>query len=254
MRVAIVSDIHGNLTALEAVIADLKIVGADLIVQGGDLVGGSRNAEVIDLVRERNWPGVYGNAEEMLWIPEQVTLNVPGLQYERMRNVVLTETIPFICQAIGEERLSWLRSLPKRWAHEEVTVMHAGPDDVWHSPWANDSDEEFETSMPRLDVEQSSTDTSTMLLFGGCPSSPSPTRAASASLTMAIVARLTWWSMKTRSASGESSTTSKRRYAGFLPHTFRTPIGWLRSIGRPDPSPHRKSELRSLHPGCPSAA
>jgi len=144
MRMAIVSDIHGNLTALEAVIADLKRVGADVIVQGGDLVGGSRNAEVIDLVRERSWPGVYGNAEEMLWMPEQVTRNVRGPQFRRMRNVVLTETIPFICQAIGEERLAWLRSLPGRWARDDVTVMHAGPDDVWHSPWANASDEALE--------------------------------------------------------------------------------------------------------------
>jgi len=144
MRIAIVSDIHGNLTALEAVIADLKKVSADLIVQGGDLVGGSRNAEVIDLVRERGWPGVYGNAEEMLWMPEQVTRNVPGPQFHRMRKVVLTETIPFIGQAIGEERLDWLRSLPTRWAHDDVTVMHAGPDDVWHSPWSNASDEELE--------------------------------------------------------------------------------------------------------------
>jgi putative phosphoesterase len=144
MRIAIVSDIHGNLTALEAVIADLKKVSADLIVQGGDLVGGSRNAEVIDLVRERSWPGVYGNAEEMLWMPEQVTRNVPGPQFHRMRKVVLTETIPFIGQAIGEERLDWLRSLPRRWAHDAVTVMHAGPDDVWHSPWSNASDEELE--------------------------------------------------------------------------------------------------------------
>ena len=144
MRIAIVSDIRGNLTALEAVIADLKKVSADLIVQGGDLVGGSRDAEVIDLVREHSWPGVYGNAEEMLWMPEQVTRNVPGPQYRRMRNVVLTETIPFISRAIGEERLDWLRSLPKRWTHDEVTVMHAGPDDVWHSPWSNASDEELE--------------------------------------------------------------------------------------------------------------
>jgi len=46
MRIAVVSDIHGNLTALEAVIADLQTAGADLVVQGGDLVGGgSRPAE-----------------------------------------------------------------------------------------------------------------------------------------------------------------------------------------------------------------
>lgn len=144
MRIAVVSDIHGNLTALEAVIADLKTVAPDLVVQGGDLVGGSRNAEVIDLVRERRWPGVYGNAEEMLWMPEQVTRSVPGPQFQRMRHVVLTETIPFMCQAIGEERLAWLKGLPKQWTGGDVTVMHAGPEDVWQSPWAMASDEELE--------------------------------------------------------------------------------------------------------------
>src|SRR5262245_39885875 len=144
MRIACVSDVHGNLTALEAVIDDLKTVGPDLVVQGGDLVGGSRNAEVIDLIRGNKWPGVYGNAEEMLWAPEKVTQNVSGPQFERMRNVVLTETIPLVCQAIGEERLGWLKSLPIRWALDHVTLMHAGPNDVWQSPWADASDDELE--------------------------------------------------------------------------------------------------------------
>ena len=48
MRIAVVSDVHGNLTALYAVDADIKKQDVDLVVQGGDLVGGSRNAEVID--------------------------------------------------------------------------------------------------------------------------------------------------------------------------------------------------------------
>jgi len=38
MRLAVVSDIHGNLTALKAVLADLRAIGVDLVVQGGDLV------------------------------------------------------------------------------------------------------------------------------------------------------------------------------------------------------------------------
>jgi predicted phosphodiesterase len=143
MRAAILSDIHGNLTALQAVIGDLKQVSPDLVVQAGDLVGGSRNAEVIDLVRERGWPGVYGNAEEMLWMPEQVTRHVRGGQFERFRNRVLSEAIPFLLREIGEERLAWLRNLPKRWTEGELTVMHARPESVWQSPWASASDEEL---------------------------------------------------------------------------------------------------------------
>lgn len=62
MRIAIVSDIHDNLTAFEAVLADLRAVSPDLILHGGDLVlGGSHPAQVVDCIRDLGWPGVFGN-------------------------------------------------------------------------------------------------------------------------------------------------------------------------------------------------
>jgi predicted phosphodiesterase len=42
MRIAVISDVHANLTALEAVIADLRSTGADLVVHGGDLMSATR--------------------------------------------------------------------------------------------------------------------------------------------------------------------------------------------------------------------
>ena len=52
VRFAIVSDVHGNLVALEAVIADLQRRGVDRVVHGGDLaLTGCQGAEVIDRVR-----------------------------------------------------------------------------------------------------------------------------------------------------------------------------------------------------------
>ena len=47
-RVAAIYDVHGNLPALEAVLADLQSVNADLIVVGGDVVAGPMPAEVLD--------------------------------------------------------------------------------------------------------------------------------------------------------------------------------------------------------------
>ena len=68
MRLAIVSDIHGNLTALEAVITDLHTQAPNLVLQGGDLpYGGCHAAEVMDRVAELGWPGVMGNTDEVLW-------------------------------------------------------------------------------------------------------------------------------------------------------------------------------------------
>jgi predicted phosphodiesterase len=53
MRVAIVSDIHGNRTAFEAVLADLRQTSPDLILHGGDLpFGGANPAEIVDQMRD----------------------------------------------------------------------------------------------------------------------------------------------------------------------------------------------------------
>jgi hypothetical protein len=68
MRVALVADVHGNLTALEAVAADLDRQNPDLVVHGGDLaLMGARPAEVIDRTGELGWRGVVGNTYELLW-------------------------------------------------------------------------------------------------------------------------------------------------------------------------------------------
>src|SRR5215470_16026288 len=95
MRVAVLSDIHANLTALDAVIADLRTTAPDLVVHGGDLMaGGPRPAEVIDRIRELNWPGVLGNTDEMLWMPHRLTETLHAPHLHRLRDLVLSDTIP----------------------------------------------------------------------------------------------------------------------------------------------------------------
>jgi predicted phosphodiesterase len=86
MRVAVVSDIHGNLTALEAVLVDLRRTAPDAVISGGDVAtSGYRPAQVIDRIRELGWPGVHGNTDELLWAPErfcQVVRAAPKLRPE----------------------------------------------------------------------------------------------------------------------------------------------------------------------------
>ena len=49
MRIAVLSDIHGNLTAFEAVLADLQKTSPDVVFHGGDLAdSGSGPTEVVD--------------------------------------------------------------------------------------------------------------------------------------------------------------------------------------------------------------
>lgn len=147
MRIAVVSDVHANLTALDAVIADLETVGADLVVHGGDLMGGgTRPAEVIDRIRELNWPGVFGNTDEVIWNPGLVAEKLPGDRFQTMREAVLAYTIPHTLAAIGEERLAWLRGLPLRWSAHDLTVLHAGTGDAWQIVPVSATDEELTRS------------------------------------------------------------------------------------------------------------
>src|SRR5271157_6151549 len=73
MRVAIASDIHGNRTAFEAVLADLRQTSPDLILHGGDLAdAGASPVEIVGRIRDLGWQGVVGNTDEMLFRPESL--------------------------------------------------------------------------------------------------------------------------------------------------------------------------------------
>jgi protein phosphatase len=73
MRVAVISDIHGNLTAFEEVLVDLKRCSPDLILHGGDLAdGGSSPVEIVDHIQSLGWQGVRGNTDEMLFEPDSL--------------------------------------------------------------------------------------------------------------------------------------------------------------------------------------
>jgi predicted phosphodiesterase len=68
MRVAVISDIHGNLAALEAVLADIEAVGAERVVVAGDLVNGAPDSRACwELIRSRGYPTLRGNHERYLF-------------------------------------------------------------------------------------------------------------------------------------------------------------------------------------------
>ncbi len=60
--VAVITDIHGNLPALQAALARIEELGIDSVFCGGDLVGyGPQPNEVCALIAEREIPTIYGN-------------------------------------------------------------------------------------------------------------------------------------------------------------------------------------------------
>ena len=116
MRIAILADIHGNVLALEAVLADLKHRNVDQFVNLGDCVSGPLwPRETAELLRQLNWPTVRGNHDRWMteWPPEK---HYPS------------DAIAF--QALDASQLAWLRALPPtRELGDGVFACHGRPDD-----------------------------------------------------------------------------------------------------------------------------
>ena len=101
MRIAVLSDIHGNRTAFEAVLKDLQQTSPDLILHGGDLAdAGASPVEIVDRIRDLGWPGVVGNTDELLFRPESLEEfasqpSVPPLLWTVIRQMAaMTRAMP----------------------------------------------------------------------------------------------------------------------------------------------------------------
>jgi putative phosphoesterase len=151
MRIAIVSDIHGNRTAFEAVLSDLRQIAPDLIFHGGDLAdGGPGGVEIIDQVRALGWPGVAGNTDEMLFRPESLVEFAAESTGFRPLLPAIGEMAAATREALGESRLDWLRNLPRKYVHGAVALVHASPDSLWRSPTPESADADLEAAYSPL--------------------------------------------------------------------------------------------------------
>jgi putative phosphoesterase len=145
MRVAVLSDIHGNRTAFEAVLADVRQCSPDLVLHGGDLADpGSSPVEIVDHIRSLGWPGVMGNTDEMLVQPESLedfarqSSATPTL-WNMIRQIAsVTRSL------LGEERLAWLSELPLVRAQADFALVHATPESCWRMPPTEATDAEIE--------------------------------------------------------------------------------------------------------------
>jgi putative phosphoesterase len=118
-RVAALYDIHANLTALDAVLAEAH--EADLVVVGGDFAHGPLPAETVDRLRDlgERVRFIRGNAEREVGLPE-------AWQRERL----------------GEERLMFLAGLP-----DTVTIEVDGLGDTLFCHGSPRSDEDIITAV-----------------------------------------------------------------------------------------------------------
>jgi hypothetical protein len=103
MRIAVLADIHANLLALEAVIADLETVQPDQVIVAGDFQNrGPAPREVYDRLRKLEWPLLRGNHEDYVIEqskspPEEAHLvDLYAWQPARWTAERVPETIPFL--------------------------------------------------------------------------------------------------------------------------------------------------------------
>jgi predicted phosphodiesterase len=119
MKLAVISDIHGNLAALQAVLAQIERQGADQIVNLGDILSGPMQpAETADLLMARNFVTIRGNHERQL-------LKVA----EGPRDRIDPRTSDgYAATQVSAVQLQWLRSLPAtHWLASDVLLVHGTP-------------------------------------------------------------------------------------------------------------------------------
>ena len=143
MRIALLSDVHGNLPAFEAVLADVDDAGADEIWCLGDLVGyGAQPDGCVQLARERCDLCLAGNHDLV------VTGDIDIADFSSTAAAAARWTR----ETIGEEALAFLRGLEPAEGRGEIGLYHASPrDPVWEyvlSHWQ--ADECMDLMEPRV--------------------------------------------------------------------------------------------------------
>ena len=113
---AVLYDIHANLPALEAVVADARARGADRFFLGGDYAGfGPFPEETLDLLRSLD-PAIWIRGNNERWLREPPLDRpevVPGVRQEAER--------------LGEDVVAWLYDLPERAELDGNLYVHGSP-------------------------------------------------------------------------------------------------------------------------------
>jgi putative phosphoesterase len=108
--IAFLSDIHANLPALEAAVADAKARGAKQIVSAGDLTGyGPFPSEVCRFLRSRRIPAILGNYDrKVIDVAKQGPSAAAGMK-EKKRKILL-----WTVAHLDDQSLRYLAGLPER--------------------------------------------------------------------------------------------------------------------------------------------
>jgi putative phosphoesterase len=136
LRIAIMSDIHGNLIALDAVMTDIESQSVDEIWCGGDIAwGGPWPNECIARVREAGWPTIRGNTD--VWITgDPQTLS--GAEERRELEKLAA------AHGIDQDDANWLLNLPLGHSGAgSILLVHGTPESPFEGPMPDAPAAEF---------------------------------------------------------------------------------------------------------------
>lgn len=111
MKIAVISDIHSNIYALDSVLADIETKDVDMIVCTGDLVGyGTRPNEVIQTLKKNKILTIMGNYDDAIGNLKIVC----GCDYPDPKDAEKAGlSMHFTGQTTTNENKEYLRNLPK---------------------------------------------------------------------------------------------------------------------------------------------
>jgi len=114
-RLAVLTDIHGNLPALEAVIADAQGRGCEAFVNLGDILSGPLwPVETADLLMALDWPTLAGNHERQLLTEDRAAMG---------------ESDAYTFDRLSDRHMAWMESLPQTMDYTaDIFLCHGTPD------------------------------------------------------------------------------------------------------------------------------
>jgi len=111
---AVVSDIHGNIVALEKVVEDIESRNVELVVNLGDHLSGPLwPKETLDYLRQQNWIQICGNHERQM-LTQKIEKQGASDRFAR--------------EQLNAEDMKWLQELPERVEiGKEIVMFHGSP-------------------------------------------------------------------------------------------------------------------------------
>ena len=127
MRVAVISDIHANLIALEEVLKDIEQENCEHIVCLGDIVlAGPQPISILEFVKQQNWTMIQGNTDKLIAEYGQDVLDMMKEKYPVMANAIVDDM-----NYITDEDQKFLTELPPQTEMEiegvKVLFVHGSP-------------------------------------------------------------------------------------------------------------------------------